>query len=192
VVPGIGRRSGRYYWLAPGVEFIPHSQLGGHWWEGRPFQTGEWSTVERPPPAWVDGAIPAGGSWPSIHCCQGLWPQFTCTRARLTMVRLSDGQVVVREADSISQVDCRVGAIYDVSLFLANGVTLGDPVVPNNFSASFCGPISQQLEAFFDHGIADPLYRISLRRSLTSVIWPTTQLCTQASSVRVDFFGPLV
>lgn len=56
----MGKMPGRYYRIphGPKVEFIDRSGLGGHWWEGKPFQTGTYATEMDPPPVWVDGALP--------------------------------------------------------------------------------------------------------------------------------------
>ena len=67
-------QKGRYYFLEPGCEFQQHSQLGGHWWEGKPFQTGAWSTLPSPAPVWVNGSTTFPVGWPEVHCCCGVWP----------------------------------------------------------------------------------------------------------------------
>lgn len=61
---------GRYYFVDGATEFEQHSMLGGHWWEGHPFQTGEYATLDTPRPSWVNGASPpTDEGWPFGCCC---------------------------------------------------------------------------------------------------------------------------
>ena len=56
-------RKGRYYFRDGATDFAQRSGLGGHWFEGHPFQTGPTSTAETPKPTWVNGATPTGAGW---------------------------------------------------------------------------------------------------------------------------------
>lgn len=182
-------RFGRYYFLEPGCAFRQHSQLGGHWWEGHPFQTGDWSTAEVPKPAWVNGSMTFPIGWPAVHCCFGLFPEFAPTRATMIQTRQSDGAVTSANAVAVSSTGTGYAAYWLLTTF--NPIVLGVNCSTSfaGVGSPFCGPPSQALEVFLDPSITDPDYQFTARRSPATLPWLPTQLCTLLSSVEIRFYG---
>lgn len=183
-------RQGMYYFLEHGVEFLQRSQLGGHWFEGKPFQTGDYATSMLPKPQWVTGAIPNGAIWPPVHCCGLLWEEFTCTKVTMHAKRLDTGAEWTEDAHSIGQAGGLTRAIWDWGLSGRNIADLWCDDHPSALASSCPPPGDQPLEVFIDPEIESSDYRVSLRGASKILYWrpPAFTTCALAD-VRFDFYG---
>jgi hypothetical protein len=182
------KRQGMYYFLEPGVEFWSHSMLGGHWFEGHPFQTGPFSTAEEPKPQWVNGAMPVGPGWPpDPHCCCGAYPAFTCARVEFTVTRTDTGVSMTVLATTVFQVGDSIQAHCLHGHNLASDSTLPCPACTPSYFTTNCGPlIPAEIEV--ESGVDDPSYVVSLfTRTPALVIWPGDLSC-RLGTTRVRYF----
>jgi len=107
--------------------------LGGFWWEGHPFQTGAFSTLDVPVPTWRDGSIPVGGGYPVIGPCTacGRIHGAALSSARMVMVRLDNGDV----ADVPTTMFHGIGDFYEFT-YAPFGGSLGQTVIVQTLSCS--------------------------------------------------------
>lgn len=100
-VDGVSADHPGVYFFTERRDFVQRSGLGGHWWEGRPFQTGERATAPFPTPTWRNGSMPEFPGEPPICLCGVIETEFTPSRVQLLATRISDGHVYDLDATGI-------------------------------------------------------------------------------------------
>lgn len=188
-----GPRKGRYFFLDGHTVFDNRSMLGGHWWEGHPFQTGPLSTLETPVPRWVNGSIHLPAGWPQVACCGWGIPRFIPTSCRLTLSRIASPTVSTMLASTTFSDPSFTQFYFQPSgQPNYNEVTIHCPGEAPHFWASFCGLPVVYLRAF-NAGITTPGYLFSLNGPVTRAVWvgpgPDRGQCVDVRSIRVDVYG---
>lgn len=181
-------RKGRYYFLEPGCEFLPRSMLGGHWFEEKPYQTGPYSTLPSPKPVWVNGSTTFPAGWPDVHCCCGIWPEFTPTRARIT-VTIPGHPTFEADADVIGSV---FGTIIAQWHFVAFGyrysIFLGCDPCAVTITSYPCNVAGSILFPFVELDQGDG-YVVTVEGSGLTLSENTSGLCFAGCSVLARFYG---
>lgn len=181
-------RLGRYYFLADDAQFIQRSGLGGHWFEGRPFQTGHLATSNTHPVTWVDGSTNFPVGWPDIHCCCGLWPEFTPTA---TWIKVTIPGVGEHEDWAYA-----TGSVFGTILARFQSTTFGDryqcylqcPACTTQITSYPCNLAGSSGSIFLEDDQADD-YMVSCAFSGVTLSHWTTGLCYAGCSALVRFYG---
>lgn len=182
-------RKGRYYFLGPRVKFLSHTGLGGHWWEGHPFQVGDLATEETPKPVWVNGSRSLGSGYPDVVCCCGLYPPFVASRVHITIVK---GAATLYDADQTLLVPT-AGFIQAYWSPLGVGYTYYIQLTCDPcdafFTSSPCLTGGAHLDVFIEDRPGDTGYQVTARGTNLTVAHPTTTVCKTGCVVTVRFYA---
>lgn len=131
----------QYFFVEKEAGSAGRTMLGGHWWEGKPFQAGPYSTAMTPAPAWQNGQPPAHATWPcaaGCHACRTL-AGATVTRIWMHAVSNEFGYVTDRDmTEWFVQPDGETGAANPTFLNALWTINVdGEPTCPARIWCAF-------------------------------------------------------
>lgn len=194
LVPGPGptktARIGRYYFLPKDAEFLQHSKLGGHWFEGPPFQSGDYSTLKNPKPVWVDGSMNFEPGWSAPTCCTSGLKPFIPSHAELRIIHRGPNFTDTLLSATIGEFQGNVLATFQPHAF-GNRYTVALHCHDTNHGiVNECQPgVNQPLTLNFEP--LPPPYICTLNSATAVLNRPTGGACYTSCAVRVRFYGTL-